>query len=694
MNRICRRILTIGLFVGGLSGAANAADLPRVLLLGDSISIGYTPYVQEALGDEATVVRPTHPNGKPANCGGTNRGVKSIDRWIAIDSGGWDVIHFNFGLHDLKRVDPESGKASTNPNHPRQAELEVYKKQLAEIVEHLEKTGATLIFATTTPVPEGKVSPLRDPADVVKYNQAAREIMQAHDVAIDDLYAFASKRLDKIQRPANVHFTETGSKALGEAVAKAIRKNIRSEKGDEPSNAGARPNILFFLADDMRAGFIGAGGHPFVKTPVLDELAERGARFENAFVTTSICAASRATILTGVVERTHKYTFGTPPLSDQLCAASYPAQLRESGYRTGIIGKFGVAIERPNLKKMFDVLVKLDRTPYFKPQPDGTSRHVGELIGDAAIDFLRASANEPFCLEVCFNIAHAEDGDKKNLYPPPRSAAGLYRDIPMPKPPLSDPAIFNALPKFLQESMNRDRWYWQFDTPKKYDENVRNYFRMISGMDTIIGRVLKELEQLGLAENTIVIFSGDNGYFLGERGLSGKWIHYEESLRVPMIIYDPHAREVAGIAPDEMVLNLDIPPTILDYANVAIPAHYQGRSLRTLVHGKSPNDWRTDFFVEHLMHHPDLPKWEGVRTKRYTYAKYFEQNPPYEFLHDRKLDPQQLKNYIDDPEHADVSERLRARTIELRDAYGGEYNREDFPLKSSRRAPQRKSAKK
>ena len=693
MNITIRSLLTIGVLAGGLSGAASAADLPRVLLLGDSISIGYTPYVQKALDGEATVVRPTHPNGKAANCGGTNRGVKSIERWIATDGGDWDVIHFNFGLHDLKRIDPKTGKGSDDPKHPRQAELEVYKKQLTEIVERLEKTGATLIFATTTPVPEGKVSPLRHPADVVKYNNAAREIMKAHDIAIDDLYAFAFDRLDVIQRPANVHFTKEGSKALGDAVAKSIRKTIDSEN-DEQSNAESRPNILFFLADDMRAGFTAVGGHPFVKTPTLDQLAERGVRFENAFVTTSICAASRATILTGVVERTHEYTFGTPPISNELSAASYPAKLREAGYRTGLIGKFGVGITKPNREKMFDVLISLNRTPYFKPQPDGTTRHVGELIGDAAIDFLRGSAKEPFCLEVCFNIAHAEDNDKANLYPSPRSVAGLYRDIPMPKPPLSDPAVFNALPEFLQESMNRDRWYWQFDTPEKYDKNVRNYFRMISGMDAIIGRVLRELGQLGLAENTIVIFSSDNGYFLGERGFSGKWIHYEESLRVPMIIYDPQARKVAGITPDEMVLNLDIPPTILDYANVTIPEHYQGRSLKPLVHGKSPDDWRTDFFIEHLMHHPDLPKWEGVRTKRYTYAKYFEQNPPYEFLHDRKLDPNQLKNYIDDPEHADVAERLRARTIELRDAYGGEYNREDFPLKSSRRSPERKSSKK
>src|SRR5690606_34561526 len=158
------------------SCAIAAEPLPKVLILGDSISIGYTPFVQEMMKDEAKVLRPTRPDGKAENCAGTTFGVTEIDRWLAIDGGGWDVIHFNFGLHDLKRVHPQSGAASPDPQHPRQAELDTYEKNLRAIVERLKKTDAKLIFATTTPVPEGKQSPHRDAEDAVRYNAVAKKI--------------------------------------------------------------------------------------------------------------------------------------------------------------------------------------------------------------------------------------------------------------------------------------------------------------------------------------------------------------------------------------------------------------------------------------------------------------------------------------------------------------------------------------
>ena len=163
---------------------------------------------------------------------------------------------------------------------------------------------------------------------------------------------------------------------------------------------------------------------------------------------------------------------------------------------------------------------------------------------------------------------------------------------------------------------------------------------MISGLDAAIGRVRGELKDLGLEDNTVVIFSGDNGYYEGQRGFAGKWSHYEESLRVPLIIFDPRApRERRGLVAESMVLNADVAPTILDYAGATIPEHYQGRSLLPLMRGDAPADWRNDTFVEHLMDHPAIPKWEGVRGPRYVYARYFEQQPPFEFLHDLQADP-------------------------------------------------------
>lgn len=202
------------------------AEGPRVLILGDSISIGYMPVVKTLLKD-AFVTRPMQNEERAENCAGTTNGVKQIDRWLKLEGGDWDVIHFNFGLHDLKREDPKTGKASGNPADPNQASPEAYEKQLEEIVTKLKATGAELIFATTTPVPAGKVSPHRDPADVEKYNAIAKKIMKEHGVAINDLYAFALPKLKEIQRPVNVHFTPAGSEQLAKEVVKHIRQALK-----------------------------------------------------------------------------------------------------------------------------------------------------------------------------------------------------------------------------------------------------------------------------------------------------------------------------------------------------------------------------------------------------------------------------------------------------------------------------------
>lgn len=194
----------------------------RVLILGDSISMGYTEHVRDALGERAFVMRARKPDGeKPENCHGTSYAIHHLDRWLAQGGGKWDVIHFNFGLHDLKRVHPETRKNSDNPEDPHQADLDLYARQLEEIVQGLGASGARLIFATTTPVPEG-VSPYRDPSDPLDYNRVAVELMQRYDVAVNDLFAYANPRLEVWQRLGNVHFHPEGSRALGEEVARVI----------------------------------------------------------------------------------------------------------------------------------------------------------------------------------------------------------------------------------------------------------------------------------------------------------------------------------------------------------------------------------------------------------------------------------------------------------------------------------------
>lgn len=193
----------------------DTPGLPRVLLLGDSISIGYTLDVREALKGKANVHRPA------TNCGPTTNGVKNIDAWLGDAK--WDVIHFNFGLHDLKFVDAQ-GKNTEPAKGKYQVSLEEYEKNLETLVERMKKTGAKLIFATTTPVPEGSAA--RIAGDELKYNEVALRVMKKHGAAIDDLHAFALPILAEIQLPANVHFKPEGSKRLADQVAASILKAL------------------------------------------------------------------------------------------------------------------------------------------------------------------------------------------------------------------------------------------------------------------------------------------------------------------------------------------------------------------------------------------------------------------------------------------------------------------------------------
>ena len=207
-------------------------NLPNVLILGDSISIGYTPFVKEMLAGKANVYRPTLENGQPENCEGTTKGVRNIERWLTNSGSGnsfhqWDIIHFNFGLHDLKHVDPVTGENSKNRKDPLQADLKQYKKNLETIVGMLKSSGARLIFATTTPYPDDVEGVLRDAGMPLKYNRAAVKIMNRHGIAINDLYNFMLPRMNELQLPKNVHFKPEGYKALAGKVVARIDESIR-----------------------------------------------------------------------------------------------------------------------------------------------------------------------------------------------------------------------------------------------------------------------------------------------------------------------------------------------------------------------------------------------------------------------------------------------------------------------------------
>ena len=450
----------------------------------------------------------------------------------------------------------------------------------------------------------------------------------------------------------------------------------------------AQPNIVFFFTDDQTSSTLGCYGHPIVQTPHIDSLAARGVRFQNAFVSQSICWVSRTSILTGLTGR----SYGTPDAPDETRADAgeslFSDHLRTHGYRTGFYGKWHAKMPRGYKPgDHFDEFENIFRNPFYKKQPDGSLRHETDLIVDRGIAFIQDQPQDkPFALNLWFNACHAEDGDRRpgvGHFTWPQSADGMYDDVAMHPPRLNDPAIFENLPDFLQTTITRERYFWRWNTEQKYQTNLRAYFRMVSGIDNAIGRFMTALEEAGLADNTIIVYSADNGYHMGNRGLAGKWSHFEESLRVPLIITDPRVPAAQrGKVTDAFALNLDLPATFLDWAGVSVPERYQGHSLQPVVTGETPADWRTETFHEHFAVRNRIPAFEGIRTARYKYARYFDHGN-YEFLHDLENDPDELVNLAADPAHAEALTAMRERTTDIVATLGGPLDPPQGPFTAS-----------
>jgi arylsulfatase A-like enzyme len=423
-------------------------------------------------------------------------------------------------------------------------------------------------------------------------------------------------------------------------------------------DAGGKPNIVFILTDDQRWDALGYAGNKIIHTPAMDRLAQEGVYFRNAFVTTPISAASRASILTGLYERTHGYTFQAGNISGQYIRQSYPVLLRENGYRTGFFGKFGVDYENP--ETLFDEAEIYDRqgkNGYYFKTVDGDTVHLTPYTGHLARKFIRASdAGTPFCLSVSFSAPHAHDPAPEQYFWGDE-ADKLYRDITVPPPALGDDSCFLRLPQEVREGFNRVRWTWRYDTPEKYRHSLKGYYRMISEVDRELDLLRKTLEEKGIADNTVIIFMGDNGYFLGERQLAGKWLMYDNSLRVPLIIYDPRHKKHEDI--DEPALNIDIAPTILRLASVRIPEIWQGRSLAG-DNGVLPLPERDTLLFEHLWNLKEIPSSEGVRTDKWKYFRYRFIDAPEE-LYDLENDPQEIHNLAGDPAYKENLLSLRKK---------------------------------
>ncbi|MCW1884123.1 sulfatase [Luteolibacter flavescens] len=424
--------------------------------------------------------------------------------------------------------------------------------------------------------------------------------------------------------------------------------------------AGAKPlNIVLLYADDWRHDTLGCAGHPVVQTPRLDALAGEGVRFTRACVTTSICGVSRSTMLTGQWMSRHGNrgfdAFRTP------WEETWPGILREAGWWSGHVGKWHSGKFQAG---RFDFARNYGGKHFIK-QEDGSEIHITRKNEADALDFLRSRPeDQPFFLTVNFFAAHAEDDHPDQYLPQPESAA-LYKDAHVPEVP----DTFAKLPPAVSSAKNegRRRWGLRFDTAEKYQTSMKNYFRLVTEVDTACGRVLDELQAQGLLEDTLVIFTTDNGYFHGEHGLADKWYPYEESIRVPLIVRDPRlAKDKRGATNDDIVLNADLAPTILAATGKAAPPTMQGRDFAPLYLSPVKPAWREDFYYEHaVIRDKDfIPASEALVTREWKYILWPDSG--FEELFDLKNDPREQANLA--ATEKDRLEMMRKRFAESKDS--------------------------
>lgn len=434
----------------------------------------------------------------------------------------------------------------------------------------------------------------------------------------------------------------------------------------------ARPNILLIFVDDLDHRPFGFMGDPIIQTPNIDRLAEQGVVFRNAFATTATCVTSRGNLMTGrYAARTGIYFDQFDELTPRQAAMSYPAQLRQAGYHTGYVGKWHLG---PYREGMFDDDQTYPGQGQFwsEEYPPERGPHLTDRLGNQAVEMIhRTPADKPFAVTVGFKAPHVQDGfHPVEPYPASPATAVLYERDEMPVPPLSESEFFEAQPEFLQESLNRVRWEYRLGPPESlnFQRSMRRYYRMVTGVDRQLGKMMEALQETGRLENTIVVFTSDHGMYLGDRGFAGKWMGHDTSIRIPLIVHDlrlPASEQDAER--DPMALMIDLHPTFLDWADVSPSDGVQGESLAPIVAGDTPDDWRSEFFYEHHSFADRIPRSEGIRTERYKYLRYLDSDPLFEALYDLEADPEEQNNLADDPEHTERLEEMRAKWEQWRE---------------------------
>jgi arylsulfatase A-like enzyme len=434
-----------------------------------------------------------------------------------------------------------------------------------------------------------------------------------------------------------------------------------------------RPNIVFVLVDDLRADAVGCMGHPFVKTPHIDRLAKEGVLFKNFFVSLPLCSPSRASFLTGQYAHTHGVIDNTDHSALSHKLVTFPKLLRDAGYETAYVGKWhmgGDDSPRPG----FDRWVSFKgQGVYASPMINvaGTASRVEgymtDILNQHAVDFVKAEHKKPFVLYLAHKAVHGP-------FTPAERHQDLYsEDEFKPSPNLEDTlegklALTRKLDtEGVQKKKNPKKAKQKAATgqPTGRFGTARNQLRSLASIDDGVGLLYKALDERKLLDNTVFIFTSDNGYFWGEHGLGDKRWAYEESIRAPLLLRFPKQAK-AGTTRDQLVINVDIAPTLLELGGAPIPKSMQGKSLVPLL--ADPNaSWRKSIYTEYYREPQTLrvPTWQAVRTDRWKYIRYTELTNMDE-LYDLKADPYELKNLVKDSATQNTLKELQAELQRLR----------------------------
>ena len=461
--------------------------------------------------------------------------------------------------------------------------------------------------------------------------------------------------------------------------------------------AETQPNIIFIMSDDHAAHAMSCYGSRINETPNLDRIANEGMRFSNCFCTNSICGPSRASILTG----TYNHINGMTTLATKMDGRqlTFPKLLQKQGYQTAVIGKWHLGhggVHDPTGFDYWNVLP--GQGLYHNPEMiDAGGRkvvngYVTDIITDMCLDWLgQRDRDRPFCLLYHHKAPHRS-------WEPDEKHARMYEDIDIPEPETFNDDYSNRAAAAAEARMRVDRDFNERDLKQpvpsglspeaekswKYQRYIKDYLRCVASVDDNVGRLLDYLDEEGLTENTIVIYTSDQGFFLGDHGWYDKRFMYEESLRMPFVIRYP--REIkAGTVNDNMILNVDFPLTFLDYAGIDPPEEMQGTSFRRLLNGGTPEGWQTSMYYRYWMHlaHHNVYSHYGVRTLRHKLIYYYadalgqegaidDSRPPEWELFDLEKDPCELNNVYHDPAYADTVTELKAELDRLQQQVGDE----------------------